>query len=370
MPDPTTPRSAPVYLPDFRDVGDNSYLSAVRDNATYENTKAASLDADSPDSGHKEMSSDSLSYSVGHSDSNGWSHNLNTSPAKQATRNPFENSFNPTTTTTSSSSSSCCAASSAPVERKEGGGGGVGPGADKVQIITPLPLQDASGNRLDLKIGAPAPRLDPPPRVYRSTRNGDRSERGSWYGGGGGGGDGGVPTSSSSSVSDANANFHVPTAMSDSDYCSTYASSHSGGVPTVTYRSHSHMNGGVGGGGGSHGLNALMRYSDSSARSSLYSEGNRDSMASLSALRQKLDLKVNDLNHNDQGNNHNHHHHYQQQQQQHSSNGRWKMRISYTSDENSDNSDDMNVSAASPTKGNNSHKIQLSALDEFDTLRT
>ncbi|XP_070176488.1 dystrophin-like protein 1 isoform X2 [Littorina saxatilis] len=343
LPDATTPRSAPVYLPDFRDMGDNSYLSAVRDNATYENTKAASLDADSPDSGHKEMSSDSLSYNAGYSDSNGWSHNLNHSPAKHAPRNPFEVSFNPT---------------SAGVERKEGGGGNGGGHEEKIQIITPLPLQDASGNRLDLKCGSAAPRIDPPPRVLRSSRSVDRSERGSWYGGGGGG----APMTSS--ASDQSSGFHVPVCMTDSDYYSTYASSNSGNQP-VTYRSH--MNGGVGssgggvGGVGSHGLNALMRYSDSSARSSMYSEGNRDSMASLSALRSKLDLKVNDLNHNG----HHQHHH------QHSSNGRWKMRISYTSDENSDNSDDMNV-GNSPAKvsGGQPQKIHLSALDEFDTLRT
>ncbi|KAK7504521.1 hypothetical protein BaRGS_00004387 [Batillaria attramentaria] len=143
LPDPTTPRSAPVYMPDFRDVGDNSYLSAVSNNATYENTKAASLDADSPDSGHKEMSSDSLAFTSGHADTNGWSHNLNSSPTKQAPRNPFENSFNPT---------------SAMGDRKEVVGNG-----DKVQIITPLPLQDASGNRLDLKVGSQAPRIDPRP---------------------------------------------------------------------------------------------------------------------------------------------------------------------------------------------------------------
>nr|KAG5712039.1 hypothetical protein BaRGS_020765 [Batillaria attramentaria] len=145
----------------------------------------------------------------------------------------------------------------------------------------------------------------------------------------------------------SNANYHPGTSMTDSDYYSTYASSSNSGGVTVTYRANSHhMNGGH-----HHHHNALMRYSDSSARSSLYSEGNRDSMASLSALRQKLDLKVNDLN---SAQNHQH------------SNGRWKMRISYTSDDNSDNSDDMNTT---PSKGP-SQKIPLSALEEFDTLRT
>lgn len=346
LPDPTTPRPAPVYLPDFRDGGDNGYLSAVRDNAMYENTEAASLDAESPDSGHKEMSCDSLSFNVGHADSNGWSHNLNhASPPKHATvRNPFDNSFNPSPERTD------CGA------RRSG----------KVRIITPLPLQDASGNRLDLKIGglggAPsAPRIDPPPRVHRTSRC-DRSERGSWYNSSGGGGGGEVRSSSvsssmsSSAASDANANFHrVPTSLSDSDYCSTYAGSNTSAGGSVTYRTHA-----AGVGSGSH--NAIMRYSDSSARSSTYSEGHRESTGSLSTLRQKLDLKVNDFNYN-----HSNHPHQQPHNGHYPSNGRWKMRISYTSDENSDNSDDMNA-GSSQSRGNNPQKIPLSALEEFETL--
>lgn len=321
MPDPTTPRSAPVYMPDFQDAGENSYLNAVSNNATYENTKAASLDTESPDSGHKEMSSESLSFSMAHSDTNGWS----SSPTRHfAPRNPFENNFNPT--------------SLAVVARKDGVNG-----ESKIQVITPLPPQDASGNRLDLKMSAPAPRIDPPPRVQRSSRSVDRSERGSWYGGGGGCGSiaGGVPVAS---VSDANASFHPAT--SDSDYYSTYASSNGGGV-TVTYRAHSHNHRNT---PNHHGQASVMRYSDSSARSSFYSDSNRESMASLSALRQKLDLKVNDLNYS----------------RNHQSNGRWKMRISYTSDDNSDNSDEMNTT---PSK-EQPQKLELSGLEEFDTLCT
>ncbi|XP_025111958.1 carboxyl-terminal PDZ ligand of neuronal nitric oxide synthase protein-like isoform X2 [Pomacea canaliculata] len=319
LPDPTTPRSAPVYMPDFRDAEDNSYLNAVTNNATYENTKAASLDAESPDSGHKEMSSDSLSFSLAHADTNGWSHNLNSTPSKQIPCNPFESSFNPT---------------SAALDRRDGTSG------DKVQIITPLPLQDASGNRLDLKMSASAPRIDPPPRVLRANRSMDRSERGSWYGGASISGGVSMPATS---VSDTNANFNGRT-MLDSDYYSTCASSSSGGV-AVIYRPHNSYNRG----NNTNHVGAL-RYSDSSTKSSFYSEGNRDSIASITALREKLDLRVNDLNNG----------------QVHHLDGRWKMRISYTSDDNSDNSEDISMT---PTK-EPVQKAELAALEEFDSLCT
>ncbi|CAL1547322.1 unnamed protein product, partial [Lymnaea stagnalis] len=72
LPDATTPRPAPVYLPDMRP--SNHYLDhgVVGGASTFANTKAAGLDADSPDSGHKEMSSESLSYSLSNGDGNGW----------------------------------------------------------------------------------------------------------------------------------------------------------------------------------------------------------------------------------------------------------------------------------------------------------
>ncbi|XP_076455102.1 uncharacterized protein LOC143289820 isoform X2 [Babylonia areolata] len=345
LPDPTTPRAAPVHLPQFPDSEDNGYLSTVRDNATYHNTQAASLDAESPDSGHKEMSSESLTFTVAQADINGWSHNFNSgSPAKQTPRNPFESSFNPTSTV--------------PDKKGEEGYGGCVPQEESSCLIHPLPFQESMASRRAHNLSSPTPRIEPPPRVHRSSRSFDRSERGSWYGGGG---EGGGPLSSMSMTDSGTSSITMTT---ESDYYSCYASR---GL-LASYQRHVPMNGGV-----SHGLNALMRYSDSSARSSLNSEGNWDSAASLSALRHNLDLKVNELKHSPHDPMPSYSQrtfHTNSKHDHHSGNGRWKMRISYTSDDNSENSEELNATPTSPSKGNNAHKNELSALEEFDTIRS
>lgn len=75
MPESSTPRPAPIYLPDFNSTNQHSQFvmdasklltgGGVNINM-FANRKATtaddSLEADSPDSGHKEMSSESLSY--------------------------------------------------------------------------------------------------------------------------------------------------------------------------------------------------------------------------------------------------------------------------------------------------------------------
>ncbi|KAK3798170.1 hypothetical protein RRG08_017260 [Elysia crispata] len=75
VPDSTTPRPAPVYLPDFHSVSQHNQfvmnaskllMGGSANVNMFANRKAAiaegCLEADSPDSGHKEMSSESLSY--------------------------------------------------------------------------------------------------------------------------------------------------------------------------------------------------------------------------------------------------------------------------------------------------------------------
>ncbi|XP_067661699.1 carboxyl-terminal PDZ ligand of neuronal nitric oxide synthase protein-like [Haliotis asinina] len=276
LPDPTTPRPGPVYIPEFREV-DNSYISNVSDNALFENTKAG-LDTDSPDSGHREMSSESLSYNLTHTESNGWCVPYGTAVppttlANNINGNPFRNSF----------------ANNSDDGRKE-------INEDKVKIITPCPPQDASGNRLDLKGGTThTPKIDPPPKFRRPTRN----------------------AHGSSSSGDRDSNANIP---SDSDYYSTYASSN-----TSTVKS-------------SHG-NRFDNFND-----------NRD-VHSVGSPRQKLDLKVNNLSSSPQrplgmtGQN------------------RWRMRISYTSDDASDNSEESNTPSQTGPR-----RLDTMTLDEFEAL--
>ncbi|GFS19279.1 carboxyl-terminal PDZ ligand of neuronal nitric oxide synthase protein-like [Elysia marginata] len=75
LPDSTTPRPAPIYLPDFNSTNQHSQfvmnaskllMGGGANVNMFANRKATisdgCLEADSPDSGHKEMSSESLSY--------------------------------------------------------------------------------------------------------------------------------------------------------------------------------------------------------------------------------------------------------------------------------------------------------------------
>lgn len=203
LPDPTTPQSGPVYLPDFRDM-ENTYLNSVPENALFENTKTEQ-DTDSPDSGHKEMSSDSLSCNLTNSsDSKCWQYdsfcrhsqpgnnysNTNTGPVNTTSARAHEshqnqnvsnqhktfnhnnnninnninnnnnnmNNINNYNNNNNNNNNPFSKNSLVSPKRR-----------DDIKIITPVPAQDASGNRLELKLGI-APKIDPPPKYTRSPR--------------------------------------------------------------------------------------------------------------------------------------------------------------------------------------------------------
>lgn len=68
LPDPTTPSSGHVLLPSYM-TNDKSQLPDIPDEGLFENVNTKTEQTDSPDSGHKEMSSDSLSVSMTQSES-------------------------------------------------------------------------------------------------------------------------------------------------------------------------------------------------------------------------------------------------------------------------------------------------------------
>ncbi|XP_050389905.1 carboxyl-terminal PDZ ligand of neuronal nitric oxide synthase protein isoform X2 [Patella vulgata] len=274
LPDPTTPRCGPVHLPSMRDM-DNSYLTSISNSSTFENTKAA-LEAESPDSGHREMSSESLSFNLSNSDNSGWNPAYNPAADGVVLRrnikpNPFSSSFN-----------------SDNYDSKDS--------KEKTKIITPIPLQDASGNRLDFNINTTPKKIDPPPpsfkRLHRLSQNG------------------GI----------MNGNYSEPNGhmMTDSDYYSTYNSSHS---------------------------NASIIH-NSDARSS-YSDNREHNSNGVNKNPQES--CVNDLTGNRS---------YMKQAE-------WNSRISYTSDDNSDNSDDSNGQS-----NRTSRRLDSMTLDEFEALES
>lgn len=156
MPDSTTPLSGPMYSPDH----DSSFVGSMTD-SSYVCSKATDFETDSPDSGHKEMTSDGLSLSLVKADGMYWQQlapnqgvaysspeNYIVDPAAQfadVTGNPFANGFN------------------------DGFGDFYAHGAteDELKIITPMPPQDASGNRLELKLSK-TPKIAPPPEFRNS----------------------------------------------------------------------------------------------------------------------------------------------------------------------------------------------------------
>lgn len=206
LPDPTTPQSGPVYTPAFREI-ENTYLNAVPENALFENTKTEQ-DTDSPDSGHKEMSSDSLSCNLtNNSDSKGWqyesfcrhsqsgnnysntiasganttnglrptelhpNHNVAHQNHQQKTCNNnnvnnnnnnnanINHNLNNNNNNNNNNNINPFSRNSMVSPKRR----------DDIKIITPVPAQDASGNRLELKLGI-APKIDPPPKYTRSPR--------------------------------------------------------------------------------------------------------------------------------------------------------------------------------------------------------
>ena len=312
LPDPSTPRPGPVYLPEFREV-DSSYLQTVSDNAMFENTKA-SLDTESPDSGHREMSCDSLSYNLTQAESNGWSggggggesYRTTVTTNTHCSVNPFRHSY-----TSGEDLSSC-------KKRND----------DNINIITPCPLQDASGNRLDLKINlnannsTPTPKIDPPPKFRRTQRMSNGSQ-------------------------DRDSLINIP---SDSDYYSTYASSGMGtgsGHKTSGGRSAAPFSDGY----STHSsMNVMPAQKVAVMDACHYSDNNRDS--SCGPLRHKLGMFVNDLSNGGSS-----------KQQFAATSSKWRSQVSYASDDASDNSEESN------TPSQPSHqRLDTMTIEEFEAL--
>lgn len=152
LPDIHTPQPAPVTLPQFQDI-DTSYMANAQPRDLFENTRTDFYSTESPDSGHKEMSSDSLSYNFSQSDTNSWYCPKTISVLSQMSGyqgNSFSTSTNPFS---SHDLSNNLESPSKPQD-------------EKVKVIVPCPMQDASGNRLELNV---TPKIDPPPKVNRPT---------------------------------------------------------------------------------------------------------------------------------------------------------------------------------------------------------
>jgi hypothetical protein len=159
LPDPTTPQSGPVIMPEFRDI-EASNMTAIPEQTMFENSNIKAETTDSPDSGHKEMSSDSLAFSCNQQDNTNTTKNEDFGPWHRMSNgheffldnnNPFSMAPIPRASETRRDS----------------------PRKSQFKVITPLPLQDASGNRLDLNV---TPRLDPPPKFKRE-RSSSRSPK-------------------------------------------------------------------------------------------------------------------------------------------------------------------------------------------------
>ncbi|KAL5011588.1 hypothetical protein ScPMuIL_010139 [Solemya velum] len=166
LPDPTTPQCGPVYMPELSDL-EGSYLGNVTEMSLFTNMKA-DVDTDSPDSGHKEMSSESLALNLVHSDSAYWPSSFSSHPSVYSDRS-VNNSLR-----RSQGNESLVRNSPSKVDMKSGS-------CDRnesdgiVQIITPNPPQDASGNKIELKLNT-VPKIDPPPQ-FRNSRGSQRDSQ-------------------------------------------------------------------------------------------------------------------------------------------------------------------------------------------------
>ncbi|XP_074655138.1 carboxyl-terminal PDZ ligand of neuronal nitric oxide synthase protein-like isoform X4 [Tubulanus polymorphus] len=208
LPDPTTPQASTVTLPEFPDVEASHMATIPERQAMFENTNTKQETSDSPDSGHREMSSDSLSFSLPGPDSTAQNTHLNrqglslmdmsnnnqsegnnnthhlwlrsnshkdTQQANAASVSAVENS-NPFYKHASPLSSIPTwrhnLAELKPIEQTVES---ENPSpAYQWKVITPLSMHDATGNRLDLNV---APKLDPPPRVKRSSSRSPKTAR-------------------------------------------------------------------------------------------------------------------------------------------------------------------------------------------------
>lgn len=310
----------------------------------------AGLDADSPDSGHREMSSDSLSYSLTDADASSYlsphssDHKKNSSDCVSGTTRPsrldlsssssksrtlksaknftsvdhqgkvssvpnisYSSAFTSDSYICKSPDSHNESSQSSPYKKEI---------SDKRKLISPLvspsssetqrleyhlstslndPHQFSSASysltstplsSVPSSVGRTTPKIDPPPKYGRTSRQVQRWERGSWCG---------LPFTDRSEG-----------LASESDYMTR--SNH--GV--VAMRPHS------------------VNSSNFTTAGTCYFSDNRDKGARVASQRQKIELRVNDLSS------------YTSIQQQKSQyhhqleHGKWKMSLSYTSDENCD----------------------------------
>ena len=148
-----------MILPEFRDL-ESSQLNHIPEQAMFENTNIKQEHTDSPDSGHREMSSDSLSYNLNQNDliSSAWY-----TPMSKMGMTGFV------------SGATGSGQQSNPFTSPDSGvGEPLVPGQDTpTRRVTPVhhakPIGEAcTPKRLELNV---TPRIDPPPRVKRSSRS-------------------------------------------------------------------------------------------------------------------------------------------------------------------------------------------------------
>ncbi len=184
-------------LPEFKDI-EASHLTHIPDQAMFENTNIKTEQPQSPDSGHKEMSSDSLSYNLSQPDSNAWytpmskldASDINRDNVNNIAMSPNNNSFQPPVARLQESNNNFSPRRqtgafnihgkefnlqlrSKPGVLREGAAAhdannnpGQNPNKQTTKIITPAPSLDATGNRLDLNV---TPKINPPPKIKRNS---------------------------------------------------------------------------------------------------------------------------------------------------------------------------------------------------------
>jgi hypothetical protein len=148
LPDPTTPQVGPVYTPEY-----------FKGNAMEKNF-VADFDTDSPDSGHKEMSSESLSLQFQKSTTSYWQNVVNGELISLSTPTDFGTICQVVEDISAVTGNPFASGFDESFDGQEYL-------KDGEQIITPCPLQDASGNRLELKLTR-APKIAPPPEFRNS----------------------------------------------------------------------------------------------------------------------------------------------------------------------------------------------------------
>ena len=287
LPDPTTPQPGQVSIPDFRDV-DQSYIGNIPEQALFENTNTQAESTDSPDSGHKEMSSDSLSYNLTQLETSSWYRITSPESSRQGTTISSLQSSERDTSVKSFDS--------------------------QTKIITPVPHQDASGNPLELNL---TPRIEPPPKVTRRS-----------------------PKS--------------PSAKSPSDFDSSASASKRNSVNS-NCSSHSHRSGST----TSDPTAATTKHRENS----LNLENKQMNNSSTKPPTELSVVSINDLSMSPANKKVNSKPDPKQQQQQQQQQDNSKLHISFSDDENTENSEDSGV-PKQPLR------LDSMTFDEFDALST